>query len=75
MFNGNKFLEDFVRMRTQIATTKHETPKTTSIKRMPEPEMDVVTLRYIINEKPSRKEIISYFRTRVDDLIEEAENE
>jgi hypothetical protein len=74
MFNGNKFLEDFVRMRQQI-TTKEEKPKGNSIKRMPEPETDTITLRYIISEKPSRKEVVSYFRTRVDELIAEAEED
>ena len=70
----NKFLTDFIKMRQQLNTSNVNTAKKpqNSLNKMPEPKNDM-TLAYLISEKPARKEVIDYFRSRIDDLVAEEE--
>jgi hypothetical protein len=74
--NSNKFLLDFVKMRHEIAKTapkSNSKPITNSISTLASPSSDI-TLGYIISKKPSRKEVVEYFTSRIDELVEEAES-
>ena len=67
----NKFLRDFINMRKSLVKPV-ETPKQVKpLQSLPVPENDGITLAYIIAEKPSRKEVLEYFRNRVEELISE----
>jgi hypothetical protein len=69
----NRFLLDFVNMRKNLAKpveTNNKKP-VKALNTLPEPEHEGITLAYIITEKPSRKEVIEYFRNRVEELVNE----
>ena len=66
----NKFLADFLKMRKSLNAPVVKAKASPGLVKMPEPSNDM-TLAYIISEKPSRKEVIEYFRNRVEELATE----
>jgi hypothetical protein len=72
---NNKFLQDFMKLRQQIATkpsrdSKKETSRP-SIGGLDVPKSAGLTLAYIITKEPPRKEVIEYLRERVEQILEE----
>ena len=66
----NRFLRDFVNMRKNLAKPE-PVKQVKALNTLPEPENNGITLAYIIAEKPSRKEVLEYFRNRVEELVNE----
>ena len=75
----NKFLNDFLRMR---ATLVHEAEAQTSAKKdhkgrkqskhgtaSGEPAFGEVTLGTLVSEKPPKKDVLEYFRTRIQKFV------
>ena len=69
----NQFLNQFMKMRSQLnsKSVANETPK--SGRPMPEvpKKGEVVSLRSIIEDKPKQKAVVQYFRNRIEELQEE----
>jgi len=77
----NKFLQDFMRMRSKLI---HEQEEQVPVKKdkkgrktskngtaSGEPAFGEVTLATLISEKPGKKEVLDYFRERIKRLVEE----
>ena len=82
MFGQNKFLADFMRTQSQLvheATPANQTIKKDKKKRIKskhgtangEAPFGEVTLETLISEKPPKKDILEYFRNKVNDLVAE----
>lgn len=74
----NQFLRDFMKMRQEIAAKqatyaaparRNNAPSITSTPLPSKPSG--ISLATIIEDKPSKTEVIKYFRRRVDELMEE----
>lgn len=66
MFSNNKFLNDFVKMRS----TLHQTEKPTSKKSMEQQPVSSITIATIIEKKPPVKDVINFFKTKAEAIKE-----
>jgi hypothetical protein len=82
MFGNNKFLADFMRTQSQLvheAAPTNQTVKKDRKKRIKskhgtangEAPFGEVTLETLILEKPPKKDVLEYFRNKVNDLVAE----
>lgn len=76
MYSGSKFLNDFIQRQGQLIQTA--VPEKTKQKKPKhgaaggEPEFnEKEAFAILISEKPSKKEVLEYFRNRIDQLVAE----
>jgi hypothetical protein len=77
----NKFLNDFLRMRSTLVHTAEEQgavkkdhkgrKKSKNGTASGEPAFGEVTLATLISEKPSKKDVLEYFREKITKLVSE----
>lgn len=75
--NHNPALRQFVQLQNQLAmippkTTRKKKPHGTADGKHPFGDDDTMTFAKICAEKPDKKEVIEYFRDKVDKMIEES---
>jgi hypothetical protein len=65
MFGNNKFLNDFVKMRSTL-----HTEKPTSKKSMEQQPVSSISIMTIIEKKPPIKDVINFFKTKAEAIKE-----
>jgi hypothetical protein len=81
MFTQNKFLNDFMRMRSTLVHEAEEQVKAKTDTKgrktskhgtaTGEPVFGEVTLATLINEKPHKKDVLDYFREKIAKMVSE----
>jgi len=66
MFGNNKFLNDFVKMRS----TLHQTEKPNSKKSIEQLPVSSISIATIIEKKPPVKDVINFFKTKAEAIKE-----
>lgn len=70
MFGGNKFLNDFVKMRANL----HEDKKVDLNKKHSQPESSPsLSIATIIEKKPPSKEVLKFFQKKISSIGYESE--
>lgn len=72
----NRFLNDFIKMQSKLVHVaedekKVKNPKSKHGTADGKPAFGDITLATLISEKPPKKEIVEYFRERIEKLIEQ----
>ena len=65
MFGNNKFLNDFVKMRSTLHTEQKPTSKKTE-----QQPVSSISIATIIEKKPPVKDVINFFKTKAEAIKE-----
>jgi len=78
----NGFLRDYLQRQREVRTS-HATPSGPTAQRLKAERKnmdmrirpDEMTIEQLVKEKASNKEVLQYFRDRIEQLVEEHEND